>query len=553
MPNLSDVSIQRRQLDAPLIEWVPDHPQFRNPGIYDMRNALPSDNGLYKPIRGPVTEGTNNLTDLVAGVVNNAGELQSFRNPANNRPFYYTAAVDPSGSTFHLFQYDETTTTWTDVTPGTPPTAGFDAHAYFSAFGTRVYATSGFSTGLLAKDIGGVDDFAAISGAPQFRDAVVIRGFMFGINFTRTVAPNDTVTTGVSWSANGNPENWIDPLTDPIGALALLRGETQLEGGGRLQRVLPGIGGADAIIIGVSKIWRVTFIGPPSVWDFQVVEENEGTSLPTSVISDGQSIIFRGRRGWMIFDGAQARPIGAGKVDFSFVRTSGNEDFALNGGPLAGFNQGIRTALVGEPFTDSVSAVLFRSDVDATVEPLQTDGSVTIETSDGDPIEVTVNTPFPDSLLLFNRLTGAWGNAKIPLQAIGRVETNLTRTDSPRMVGLDEDLNLVSFSGDTLEARFDSTEVTGGVQNVITVRYAWPFVNNNNCTIQLMYRSKLGDPQQIQNPKVLEEDGAIPINESGRFVSLRAIMPAGQNWEDGFIGIATEFADLGIGSVGLAG
>ncbi|MDB4306181.1 hypothetical protein N9980_01285 [bacterium] len=549
MPNLADISSRRRQVEAPLIEWVPDRPQFRNPGVYDMRNAMPSDNGLYKPIPSPVVESSNGLKDLVAAVVNNAGQVQSFRDPNNNLPYYYTAAVAPVGNTFHLFQYDEQNTVWTNVTPASPDTFIFGGHGYFSSFGDRVYGTSGFSAGLYAKDIGGVDLFASVTNAPRFKDAVVIRGFMFGINFIRTVSPFNTVTTGVSWSASNDPENWIDPSSNPIGALAVLRGETQLEGGGRLQRVLPGIGGADAIIFGQSKIWRVTFIGPPSVWDFQVVEEDEGTSMPTSVVSDGQLITFRGRRGWMIFDGAIAQPVGAGKVDYSFIRRSGNEDFAFNGAGLGAFNQGIRSALVGEPFTDSVAAFLFRSDVDATLESIVTNTVEAIVDDQGREIQASINTPFADSIILFNKLTGAWGNAKLSLQCIARVETDVTRTDAPRMVGLNQDLELVVFDGENLEARFDSTEVTGDVNNLVTVRHAWPFVNNNNCTIQLMFRNRLGDVQTIQDAKVLEEDASIPINESGRFVALRITMPQGEEWEDGFIGVATEFADLGIGGV----
>lgn len=550
MPNLGDVSTQRRQLTAPIVDWRPDHPQFRNPGLFDLRNAIPSDTGLYVPVPDVEKIGTNDLRDLVAGVVNNAGQLQGFRDPANNGPVILTAAVDPVANTFHLFQYIESTDTWGNVTPTVAPTFAFDLHAYFSVFGTRVYATAGFASGLLAKDLGGGDLFTAITNAPRFKDAVVIRGFLFGINFTRTVSPTDRVVTGVSWSASGDPENWIDPSVDPIGALAVLRGETQLEGGGRLQRVLPGIGGADAIIIGQHKIWRVTFVGPPSVWDFQVVEEDEGTNAPTSVVSDGQFIYFRGRRGWMIFDGSTAQPIGAGKVDFSLIRSDGDRSFALAGGPVLQFNLGMRAALIGEPFTDKAVAFLYRSDTDDTLENIVTDGAATIDTDGGDPIEASISSPFADSMLFFNRLTGAWGNAKLGLQCIGRVETNTTSTDSPRFIALDEDLSLVTFTGPTLETRFDSAETTGEAANMITVRSVWPYVNNNNCTIQLLFRSKLGSVQQIQaTPKTIESDGSAAINESGRFVALRAIMPAGEDWTDGFIGLATEFADLGIGSV----
>lgn len=547
MPNLGDVSTQRRQVQAPILEWVPDHPQFRNPGIFNLRNGWPADTGLYKPVQGIVTEGSNGLKDLVPGVTNNAGQLQSFRDVSSNRPFYYTAAVDPVADDFHLFQYDEQGSVWSDVSPAVVPNAVFDGHAYFSQFGNRVYAATGATSPLLAKDIGTATAFATIANAPRFVDAVVIRGFLMGVNFVRETPPGGVVTTGVSWSGINDPENWIDPVADPSGALSALRGETELEGGGRLLRILPGIGGADAIIFGQFKIWRVTFIGPPGVWDFQVVEEAEGTVMPTSVVSDGQLIFFRGRRGWMTFDGARAQPIGAGKVDFSFIRREGNEDFAFNGGTLGGFNRGIRSAVSGEPYADNVAMFLFRSDVNSSSEAIQADDLSNIETDQLEPIEATVSSQFQDTMLFVNKLTGAWGNAKLPLQCIARVETNVTRTDAPRMVGLNENLQLVTFDGANLETIFDTAEVTGDANNIVTIRNVWPYVNNNNCTIRLFVRNKLGDVQEIQNPRFLEEDASIPINESGRFVSLRITMPAGEDWPDGFVGFLSEFADLGIG------
>ena len=53
----------------------------------------------------------------------------------------------------------------------------------------------------------------------------------------------------------------------------------------------------------------------------------------------------------------------------------------------------------------------------------------------------------------------------------------------------------------------------------------------------------------MTDPLLLETDGSIPVNESGRFVAVQFEMPEGRSWPDGFMGVSAEFADQGIGSV----
>lgn len=551
MPGLFDLSGERRQIEVPFAEWLPDHPAFNNPGFPNLENAIPADLGFYRPVREPSAFGTNTLKDLVAGVVNNAGQLTGIRNPDTNEVFYYTMAVDPVADTSHLFEYTEDTDTWADVTPAVAPAFANNDHAYFATFGNKIYA--GYSTSsnnpLLTKEIGAAGDFAAVADAPSARDIIVARGFLVGINFRRGTSPTDLIANGVTWSGSGNPENWIDPIANPIGALSVLRGETQLVGGGRLQRILPGIAGADAIIFGQSKIWRMTFIGPPSVWDFQIVEEAEGTSSPTSVVSDGDFIYFHGRRGWMRFDGSRSEPIGAGKVNRAFTASGVLDNrFRLQADTLGGFNRGVRAAISGEPFTDRLVFWTYRSQTDSELANLITNTGDTLVTDQGDVIQATIKSEFNDTVLAFNEVTGRWGNAKVELQVIGRVETNRTRLDAPRIIGLNNDLSLVEFTGGILPSIFDTPEAIGPVNNRITVRNAWPFVDSQNCTISLLSREVLTDPQVQSAPLVLEGDASVPVDESGRFAALRLKIPSTDEWT-ALLGMSVELADQGMGAV----
>ena len=549
MPGLFDLSSARQQIDVPFSDWTPDHPPFANPGFPNCENVIPADLGFYRPMRAPVVLGTNTLKDLVAGVTNNAGQLVGVRDPSNNAVFYFTMAVDPVGDTSHFFRYTEATDTWDDVTPAVAPGFNGNDHAYFATFGNKIYAGFSTSTRILTKEIASVSAFAEVAGAPRPRDIITTRGFLVGINFQRGAIPTDIIPTGVTWSASGDPENWIDPVADPIGALSVLRGEIELEGGGRLQRIIPGIAGADAIIFGQRKIWRMTFIGPPAVWDFQIVSEDEGAASPTSVVTDGNLIYFIGRRGWMRFDGVNLEPIGAGKVNRAFTDDDvlGGK-FRLDSATLGQFNLGIRSAVSGEPFTDRLVFWAYRSQTDSSFADLLTSTGDTLVTDQGDRIQATIESAFNDTVLCVNELTGAWGNAKIQLQAIGRVETNRTRVDAPRLVGLNNDLSLVVFGNAILSSFFETPESIGAANNRITIRHAWPYVDSLNCSISLLARENLAEVQVQSTPLLQEDDASVPVDESGRYVAIRIDLPASDSWT-ALLGMSVEIADQGQGGV----
>ena len=283
MPNLRDASGARRTLDLDLSAWIPDGARYANQGFPDCSNVYPANLGFYRPMPQIVREGANTLADLVPTLTNVSGQLFGIRGLDDNAPYYFVTAADAVGDLLYFFRYVENTGLWEDVTPISGPIAlQFGSYGYYTTFGTDIYVGYGIAGQIMSKPIDTPDRFAIVTDAPRAADIASIRGFLVGVNVAELGQNN---RNGVSWSAAGDPTNWIDPIADPNGALAVLRGFTSLPGGGRLQRIIPGIAGADAIIFGQRKIWRMTFIGPPSVWDFQVVEEAEGTSFPSSVVS----------------------------------------------------------------------------------------------------------------------------------------------------------------------------------------------------------------------------------------------------------------------------
>ena len=528
---------------------MPDAPPYANPGFPVARNVYPSDFGFYRPVPQVVTEGINTLLTLVPTLTNVSGELVGTRFIDTNAPHYYVTAVDNDADTFHFFKYDELLETWADVTPAGGVTSQFGSYGRYDTFGTDIYCAYGIAGQIVSKNAGDVNLFVVVTDAPRAQDIAVIRGFMVAINVTEFGV---NTRNGVSWSAAGDPTNWINPNTDPIGALSVLRGFTTLQGGGRLQKIVPGIAGADAIIFGQSKIWRMTFIGPPSVWDFQVVEEREGTQRPATVVSDGSLIYYYGLRGWMVFDGVKSTRIGARKVDRSFIDESTAEGvYRYVPGALSPFEGGLSASIGGEPFSDKLAVWAYRADRQATLSNIVTDGGDRIVTDQGDGILASIQTEFNNTLLFVNEVTGEWGVGNHAFQAIGRSPTNKTSTDNPGMIGIDTDFSLVRFTpSNTLDSFIQSIEVRSDTQARITVKRVWPYVESANVTISLLSREKLSDVQVQSAPRGLEEDGAVPVFESGRYVALRIDFPLDERWQSGLQGVTTEFSDQGLGAIG---
>lgn len=547
MPNLFDLSSQREQIEVPFTDWRPDLPPFNNPGFPALENALPGDAGLYRPAPRPIPFGANTLRDLVPGVSKGVGDLAGFRDPFDSTVYYFAMARDTTADTLHFFRFEEGPNAWIDVTPTTPPVGAFDAYARFRTFGTSVYASLGPSSPILTMTMGGTGPFAAVAGAPRASDMIITRGFAVAIDVIELGNPR--AGTAISWSAQSDPENWVDPIANPITALSLLRGFTQLEGGGRLERIVPGVNGADAIIFGQTKIWRMVFIGPPAVWDFRIVAEDEGTTVPTSVVPANEAIYFYGRRGWSRFDGAQVVPIGAGKINRAFIRSDvQNGAFRFDPRPQSGLEKGMRASLAAEPFDEQLVLWSYRTEADDVFANLVTDTGDRLVTDQGEGLQVAVTSDESDTVIAVNEITGSWGNMKIGLQAIGRVESNRTLSDTPELIGLNNDLSIVRFAGTNLPALFETTEATGKVNNRTTVRRVWPHTDAASCEISLLARERLADAPSVSPPLLPEDDAGVPVNESGRYLSLRAEIPNGASWS--FMqGLSVEVADQGQGGV----
>lgn len=74
-------------------------------------------------------------------------------------------------------------------------------------------------------------------------------------------------------------------------------------------------GGQFGVVLMEEGLVRVTYIGPPDIWQFDTVAEQRGCLVPNSVIRVEGNTYFWAPDGWMMYDGSRTNHIGAGMVD----------------------------------------------------------------------------------------------------------------------------------------------------------------------------------------------------------------------------------------------
>ena len=254
-------------------------------------NVVPRADG-YGPVRAPVPL-SGPLPDACRGFVAVASPRFGFIS-------YF------AGTRTRLYRYNTTTTGWDDVSG--PRSGGVpDGDSWqFALFGAKLVAVH---LGLTPQvmDIERDRTFRDLGGGPPRARAVgTVGGFLVLAGLGG--APN-----AVRWSDLENPEFWDQGLrTDGHQA----DGQVFPEGGA----VTGFAGGEFGVVFQERAIRRLTYSpGSPTVFDTSVVEENRGAVAPWAIVKVGPSAFFADRDGFYQFAGGVSKPIGAERVNRTFL------------------------------------------------------------------------------------------------------------------------------------------------------------------------------------------------------------------------------------------
>ena len=269
-----------------LKDFLPDHPRYRNQGLTDAKNVVPSFKS-YQPMKDIATISTNGLTARCQG-------FASFKSASGNITSF---GADVS----KLYKYQAQT--FTDVSGGTTFTTPIDHQWTFTQFGNYIIASNGAN----APQVWELDNsvaFSALSGSPpNFKFSAVVRSFV-------VTAWQPSFRNKVQWSGIGSHTEWTQG-TNSSDAVTLFD----------TPEITGIVGGEFGIIFSVDKIFQLNFVGGSTIFQVRTIEQQRGCIAPGSLVTVGNTSYFLSQDGFASTDGETTQLIGENRVDNFFDRS----------------------------------------------------------------------------------------------------------------------------------------------------------------------------------------------------------------------------------------
>lgn len=270
----------------PFGDYLPDLPDFENPGATVATNVLPHQKS-YLP--WPSQSVYSSAIDARArGAILARDKDDNVYNYVGNATKLYRLV----------------TTTQTDASLA-PYTTGAEERWSFAQWGQTVIATN-FADNPQVITLGGTT-FANLTTALKARHVTVIRDFVvFGNTFDAT---DGNVPNRVRWSAFGDS-------TDYTVSAATQSDFQNIQSGGWVQGIT---GGEYGLVFQDAAVQRMTYVGSPVVFQFDEILPGIGTPAPGSIAQMGDMVFFLSQRGFgAIVGGSGIEWIGDNKIDRTF-------------------------------------------------------------------------------------------------------------------------------------------------------------------------------------------------------------------------------------------
>ena len=474
-------------MQIPFGEWLPDQPEYLNPGANTANNVYYAQNS-YKRFPSLVNYSTNNIGEDSRGAGSfrdNSGNVYNF--VAKNTDLY-----ELTGGAFTSRKGSLTggnTDFWT-----------------FTQFGNYVIASNGIDAPQYYL-MGTSTNFADLSSIvtsgtlPTFRVSGVIRDFLVTGNHTNA-------QNRIQWSGINDIATWAagtkqSDLQDLPGS------------GGEIVHITSGEIG---YVFRQNQIIRMDYVGGATVFRLSVISPNRGAVYGRTVCQDNRRVFFYADDGFFEINGDQVISIGAEKVNRFF-------DIDLN----KGFSDRICAAV--DPFnqlalwlypsannTSNTTGICDRiiiynyatkkwslAEANGSTIFSQFVGAYTVELMDLisqnlDQINISLDTDF-------------WSGGQLFLGAI------------------DNEYKAAIFSGTENQGEIETSEVElfpGFRSNIQSIR---PIVDAQ-ASVTIKTRDRLADTVTESSEISMNSTGINPVRQSGRYVKINVKTPSGVAWSD---------------------
>ena len=318
-----------------------------------------------------------------------------------------------------------------------------------------------------------------------------------------TIVRDFVVAANLDGGTNANKVQWsdINDFTDWTSGGASQSDFQILADGGNINGIT---GGEFGLVLADQAIVRMTYIGSPFFFQFDVLTRSMGCMEGGSVVQYGNTTYFLSDNGFYACDGTTLSAIGNEKIDKYF---------------FANMN----------------------------ISQIQT------MTAAVDPVKKVVIWNYPNisngrSLLIYNYQVKKWSTADTTSTTVASVATSGYTLENLDIFGtldsiatsLDDRLwaggkflfagtigqKIATFTGENMVAELTTSDIEQGYNSVVTL--ARPQIDNGSCLVAVASRRELDDSIVFSTPSVTTSEGRVSLRSAGRYHRF-SITPTG-NW-----------------------
>ena len=474
-------------MQIPFGEWLPDQPEYNNPGANTANNVYFAASS-YKRFPSLVNYSTNNIAKDSRG----AG---SFRDNSNT-VFNFVA----TNSDIHQLASGTFTSRKSGLTGGNTD------YFTFTQFGNYIIASNGVDAPQYylmgtSTNFANLSTIATSGTVPVFKCSGVIRDFLVTGNHVGA-------SNIIQWSGINDITTWAagtkqSDLQDLPGS------------GGQITHITSG---EISYIFRQNQIIRMDYVGGATVFRLSVISPNRGAVYGRTVCQDNRRVFFYADDGFFEINGDQVISIGAEKVN-RFFDTDLNKAFSD------------RICAAVDPF-NQLALWLYPSASD-TANTTGICDKVLIynyATQKWSTAEASASTIFSQfvgayTVELMDIISGNLDQINIAL------DTDFWNGGQLLLGAIDNNYKASIFSGTDNIGEIETSELElfpGLRSNITGIR---PIVDAE-ATVTISTKDKLADNPTVSNVSSMNTSGINPVRQSGRYVKINVKIPSGGVWKD---------------------
>jgi len=327
---------------------------------------------------------------------------------------------------------------------------------------------------------------------PTARFMAIVRGFV-----VLGYAAGDSLR--LAWCDNGAPTTWTAGTGEA--------GFYEMPSGGDITGV---IGGEYGLIFQESRILRMTYTADDTIWQFDEIANDIGCVAPNSIAVYGKSVFFLSNRGLMVCDGTSVRPVGAEKVDRTFLAQANRSNYSAMSAVVDPRNSLYIVALPSANPPASVYIYNFLLE-------RWTTATVTVQLLFN---SMAQSVTLEDLDALYGTLEG------VPVS----LDDPAFRGGTPLLMLFDGSNRLGSLSGSTLRATFLDAVREPFTDQRARVKSVRLLSDAPSATVTLRGANVLSETQTPTSYTVRDRQGRYRMRENWTFVQTNVEIPSGTSW-----------------------